>query len=109
MAKVTLEAPTYFNTTGLIGAELRDSKNKASKQDGLVLEWMKARAGEKFTRDDISDQVLPNSPITSAGRALNTLMRHNKILKLDEMRQGKYKKPQHLWMCPVSVGQQELF
>lgn len=95
--------PHFFNTTDLEGKELQESIGMAYRQDAKILQFFRANPTAKLTKYEVLDNLLKlnmigsQTPETSIGRALNTLMRNNQIEKLKEYRIGKYGKRNHLW------------
>lgn len=96
---MTSQAEFYFNTTSERGAVLADRKARAAAQDAAILAlyrrhgtlgpWqVHALTGEQW-------------PITSVRRAINTLTRQNKLVKLDAYRMGPEGAREHLWALPV--------
>jgi hypothetical protein len=90
-------AGAFYNTTEISGETLAERIAAAKTQDIAVLTWFRAHPNDGFTRDEIHRCVVPNAPITSAGRAMNTLMEAGMITKTSEFRDGEYGARQHIW------------
>jgi hypothetical protein len=88
---------TFYNTIGITGATLAERIAHAETQDLKVLLWFEAHPSDGFIRDEIHRLVLPTAQITSAGRALNTLMEAGRLVKTDEFREGEFGTRQHVW------------
>lgn len=71
----------FHNTIGLQGELLFEANEKAATQQERVLEFLKNHADQEFTGYQIQNLVLPNSPRTSAGRALTNLEKAGWITK----------------------------
>ena len=87
----------YYNTTGQRGDELHKRLTSAKSQDKRLLAFFEVNHQDCFTADEIHERVFPNSPRTSAGRSLNTLMQLGYVLKLAKQVTGQYGAPVHLW------------
>jgi predicted transcriptional regulator len=86
----------YYNTTRQFGDQLALFQRKAASQDDAILNYLK-RQSEGLTRDEIRQDCLPDAPISSIARSLNTLLNAGKVEKLNEQRPGAFGRPQYLW------------
>lgn len=97
----------YFNTTNLTGAELWESEYKALKQDEAILKVIRSSPSllntpERVLRhlrilEPMNEYKWHHTPLTSARRAFSNLQRKGLIEKTDEMVEGNYGKPVHVW------------
>lgn len=109
--------PSYHNTNDLRGDELAEAEAKCQSQEARVLEFMKGKPDEEFTRDEIfkfvyePDENLRHAPPSSAGRALTNLYKQNLITKNVDKRPGVLygNRPQHLYKLIKSGEQVPLF
>lgn len=94
-------AAPFFNTCELAGAPLAQAKRKAGEQCQRVLEVFRRIPGAKHTPSQVwkLGQADDSPPwlLTSVRRAMTTLTDAGALRKLDEMRDGPYGKPEHLW------------
>lgn len=100
---------TYFNTTGLIGEELRDAVESACTQNDTVLAIYRNSFGP-LSPSDVWAQCRHAGrdwPLTSVRRAISTLTGDGLLVKLDAQKPGVYAKPEHFWH--YSGFQQDLF
>ena len=99
----------FFNTIKLTGEDLTKAKLQAGKQEDKMLSFFTDYSKNSFTRHEVRDYMIlqkrinENTPESSIGRALNTLMREGKIVKLLAMRMGKYGKSNHLWTLKKDI------
>lgn len=102
-----MKTEAYHNTTNLTGAELWESEYKALKQDEAILKVIKSSPSllntpERVLRhlrilEPLTSFKWHNTPLTSARRAFSNLQRKGLIEKTDEMVEGNYGKPVHVW------------
>ena len=88
----------YHNTLAHEGDELRSYQNAAMTQDDRVLqEFILLRYECGRTPSEVNRYALPNAPLTSVRRSMNTLTRQGKLVKTDETRMGPYGRPETVW------------
>ena len=87
--------PTYFNTVGIKGAELKQAKADATKQDALVLASMTRlrRAGASDVWRDLSEAFL----LTSVRRSINGLKKRGIVVKTGDRQKGVTKASEIVW------------
>jgi len=100
----------YHNSLNHEGETLRSYEQKAMSQDEKILDFFK---NTPLTRCDwtpslINSYVLPNAPLTSVRRSMNTLTKQGKLIKTDEQRMGPYGRPETVWRLAGPV-QKDLF
>ena len=103
------ERPSYHNTLAHEGDQLRHYEQKAMTQDERILEafyLIPSDCGR--TPSDVGHYVLPNAPLTSVRRSMNTLTKQGKLIKTDEQRRGPYGRPETVWRLAAPV-QTDLF
>jgi len=94
---------TYHNTLAHDGDQLREYQAKALRQDDVILAWFEERYSYGFTPSAINLLVLPNAPLTSVRRSLNTLTNEGKLVKTDETRNSEWGRPEHVWRLAYPV------
>jgi len=87
----------YYNTTNEKDGILNASRVRAATQDVMIHTIFKNNAGRFLTAWDIYAMLSDSTPITSIRRAMNTLTKHNKIIKTDRMLMGAYGKKCFSW------------
>ena len=105
----------YHNSLNHEGEKLRSYEQKAMSQDERIL-FVVQFSSENwfgcfehgFTPSEINKIVLPEAPITSVRRSMNTLTRQGKLIKTDETRMGPYNRPETVWRLADPV-QTDLF
>lgn len=89
---------SYYNTTHLLGKELKDSIDKASNQEAKILIYFEHKK-EPLTPSDVW-KVLFNTdqtPLTSVRRAITDLTKEDKLIKTEEFKEGMFGKPEYYW------------
>ena len=96
--------PEFFNTTNESGKELKKAKEKAGKQNKLVLKVFDSEARFGFNTgctasDVLSAQIIreTGAPITSIRRAISTLTDEGKLKKTEEKRMGPHGRNEYVW------------
>lgn len=95
----------FFNTIKLYGKQLKEAQEKATNQDERIYLIFSQNRGKKMTPFEVLDiykKLYKEVPITSIRRSLTYLSTPDKegkshLVKTEEMRNGKYAKPNHLW------------
>jgi len=86
----------YYNTTNESGATLRHNVNKAETQNKAITRlFFKEPVLSPFEVYVMLNKE--NWPLTSIRRALNTLTKDRKLIKLPTKIIGKYGRPEHQW------------
>ena len=100
----------YHNTLAHEGETLRTYQQKAMSQDELILAFFMSQPfGTGFTPSEILDRVMPQTPITSVRRSMNTLTNRELLVKTSEQRIGWiYNRPETIWRLAGPV-QKDLF
>ena len=88
----------FYNTPSEVNPQLSLFKERAIKQEIIILNHFKKNPNQKYLREDI-EKVFSKYPSQSIVRALNTLMNEGKISKLNEFRIGKYGVKCHLYQA----------
>jgi len=104
----------YHNSLAHEGDKLRTYEQKAMSQDEIILLHF-ANEGDWFgidvygyTPSQVNHYCLPNAPLTSVRRSMNTLTKQGKLIKTDEQRMGPYGRPETVWRLAAPV-QTDLF
>jgi Fe2+ or Zn2+ uptake regulation protein len=95
----------YYNTNKLSGDDLKQANAQAKFQQDLILDIFKER-GEAMTPFEVQACLEAKNkayPITSIRRAISNLTDAGELVKLDLMRPGVYKKPNHCWQRPQAA------
>jgi hypothetical protein len=91
---------TFHNTISLSGEALKKAVMDAEKQeDAIYLIFL--HTGKKYTASMITaltEKAGRKWPLHSNRRALTNLKTSGKLLKLDEMKEGLYGKPESFYM-----------
>lgn len=87
----------YFNTTNLSGRELYKAFKDASKQDEIILTYMRYQTSLKSdyeTSCNVLSQIskFKNTPITSVRRSVNTLVNEGLLEYTGDYQMGGYGK-----------------
>jgi len=100
---------SYYNTTNIFdNQKLDEYEQKAVTQEEELLDFFQRHPDQKFSRDELHCFVLRDAPVSSITRALANLKKQNRVARLDEYRQGRYKRRQHLWQYNPKRGQLNL-
>ena len=88
-----------FNTTGLMGRELRCREMRNGSQNARILDFFRQHPGELFTPYDIYLRLFTSStPKVSIGRSITTLTRLGFLVKVEEIKKpGAYGEPNCTW------------
>ena len=89
------EPVSYFNTCGAKGAELKEYRAKADRQDDKVQDVLRTLG--KASPSQVWIALGRAYPITSIRRALTCLTMDDIAVKTDEKVIGEYGRPEHLW------------
>ena len=89
------DKPSYHNTTGSEGSDLRRYEAAARGQELAVATWMRRVA--TATPSEVRKAVLPRAPITSVRRAMTNLTTRGVLEKLSLQRCGPEGRPEHAW------------
>lgn len=87
----------YFNTTNLVGEELKLSTQKAETQTEKVLAYFEKYSTGRFSPSQVHLKVNVGSPITSTRRAISDLTKEGKLEKTKYKEEGIYGKPEYMW------------
>jgi hypothetical protein len=106
----------FYNSIGLKGKELVKSEKRVRSQSEKILDFLKKYPSNKFTSSEIRKRLIDSgelAPITqeSTVRArLTDLKKNGCVIKLQELQDGFYDMPNHLWQLnkpePLPVGTQ---
>lgn len=89
----------FYNTIGLAGEDLKKAVADATDQDKAVL-LIYENTNKPFSPSEILrliEKTGKKPPITSIRRSITNLTKQGKLVKMDEMREGIYGKPEHKW------------
>ena len=89
----------FYNTIGFTGKTLSRALINIDKQGERILIILKQsrKALTPFEVLETYCDYYPEIPITSIRRAMTDLTNDGKLVKLSEMKQGNYGKPNHKW------------
>lgn len=80
----------YYNTTNESPVKEREYTAKANTQDGIVLGIIKTFNKPFSSKDVYAEYPVPNTPLSSIRRSINTLMNFKKIAKTGARVTGPY-------------------
>ena len=98
---------TYYNTTNKRPDALDKARRRANGQRDRVLAFFEKMAGSMFAPHEVHRMIMPDAPITSVRRTMTDLTEEGKLVKTDEMVEGPYGDPVHLWRLNCGVRDQE--
>jgi len=86
----------YHNTTNLNEITVISETIKCQSQEQIILEIYKRSL--RLSASQVLD-MYPNqrTPLTSVRRAISNLMYDGKLIKTDDMKEGIYGKPEHIY------------
>lgn len=88
----------YYNTTDLVGDELRERIANAASQEKKVKAFFEGHPEKQFTPFEVRDAIFSGgTPITSVRRAITNLTDEEVLKKTDNQREGLFGEPNHLW------------
>jgi hypothetical protein len=93
----------FYNTNHLTGDDLRNAWTQTGTQADKILNFLKEHSEGKFTSCEIRKHLIDKGVLSSATQEntirarLTGLAKKDYIIKLPEMRNGFYGKPNHLW------------
>ena len=87
----------YKNTNHETGETLKQSKEKALRQEDYIYWYIALFPYKLFTPFDIQKLIMPDVPITSIRRAMTCLAAIGLLIKTDVMKLGLYGKMNHCW------------
>jgi hypothetical protein len=101
----------FYNPIGLKAEKLVKAKRKVKTQAEKILDFLEKYPFDKFTRCEIRKQLIecgelsPNTQESTVGARLTDLQANGSVVKLNEMRDGFYGMPNHLWQLvePMAV------
>ena len=89
------EPVSYFNTCGAKGAELKEYRAKADRQDDKVQDVLRTLG--KASPSQVWIALGRAYPITSIRRALTCLTNEGKAVKTGDKVSGEYGRPEGVW------------
>jgi hypothetical protein len=101
----------FYNTIHLVGMDLAKSKRQSTTQTTKILAFLQERFEEKFTSSEIRKHLIESGKIsertqeTTIRARLTDLSKRDFVMKLSEMRDGYYGKPNHLWTLKTEQEQ----
>jgi hypothetical protein len=91
----------FYNTTQVLGDELKHCRANVMRQDDIVLAYF--RQGGDHTPSEVwQSGILDNAPLTSVRRAITNLTDMGKLEKTTRQRRGIYGKPEFVWRLPAT-------
>ena len=104
-----MENMNFYNTVHLTGENLKDEHKQAGTQAGKILNFLQEHSEGKFTSSEIRKNLIQNGKISDKTQEctirarLTDLSKKDYIIKLSELRDGFYGKPNHVWQ--LKTGQ----
>jgi glycyl-tRNA synthetase beta subunit len=101
----------FFKTVRLTGKDLKKAERKTQTQSEKILDFLRERLNEKFTSSEIRKAlietgIMPESTQECTIRArLTGLYQEGFVEKLDELKDGFYGMPNHLWTLKQDIPQ----
>ena len=99
---------SYYNTIHETGREVKESHEKALKQDDIILKVFYLYPDQFYTPFDIQsiliDSYNKDYPITSIRRSINTLTNKDSLIKTSAKKQGLYGKNNYCWRYNKGEG-----
>lgn len=90
---------TFYNTTNLAGAQLKDAVARASNQDAaILLIYSTGKAYSPSLIYDCCQRAGHNWPITSIRRSITNLTKDKKLAMTGEKVIGMYGQPENKWI-----------
>jgi predicted HTH transcriptional regulator len=100
---------TYFNTTNETGDSLKQSVDKAKKQDEIIYDFFKQNRHNNYTPYEIFKKLFTSkTPITSIRRSITNLTASNKLKQLETQRKGGFGKLNYCWQFAPTQADIEL-
>jgi len=88
----------YYNTTNQSGTPLEESKNKASTQEGKILQLFIRNGKSKFSPSQVWAMGFNEyAPLTSIRRSLSDLTRKGLLEKTNHKVEGLYGRVEYTW------------
>lgn len=97
---------THYNTTGLVGNDLKKANINANSQSGKIMDYLKVNGFNSISPTEAHRLILPNNPITSVRRALTDLASMGLLEKSSQKRMGGYGQLEHIWRIPNRIPTQ---
>lgn len=90
---------TYFNSTGMVGEDLKQAIVQAEHQDAAVLAIFNAKARPLAPSDvwRLCEAAGMQWPLTSVRRSISCLTEAGALQRTDTLKPGIYGKPEHQW------------
>jgi len=88
---------SYYNTTRVTGAQLRQYIESAKGQEAETLKFFLRHSSELLTPEDVNRLVLPTAPRHSISRVMRNLTRAGFLEKTIHQTYGEYGRPIHYW------------
>lgn len=98
---------SFYNTTHEVNPDLARHRQAATKQDDLVLDFYRRRAGELFTPSEVWQRAgfaAQDVPLTSVRRAITNLTDEGRLVKTTVRRIGFYSHNEFCWVYPRDNG-----
>jgi len=100
----------FYNTIHLKGEELKQAFKDVNTQAEKIISFLKLFPNEKFTSCEIRKFLVDNGIMsertqeTTVKARLTDLLQSGHLIKHNEMREGFYGKPNHLWQLrPLEI------
>jgi len=87
----------YYNTNKETGDTLLKSRDKAERQENIILAYFKRSLVPLYAPHELEFLFDHKATITSPRRALNKLVKEGKLIKTNKMVMGTYGKMVHTW------------
>jgi hypothetical protein len=93
----------FYNTVSLTGEKLKKAERLVESQSSKILNFLKLHPDKKFTKCEVKKnlvmmgEIKENTHESTISARLTDLSKDGKVIKLPEMREGFYDKPNYLW------------
>lgn len=98
----------FYNTTNETNPELKAYREKAMKQDDVIMLFFETAFNPYYTPSEVWQGTLPNAPLTSIRRSITNLTDDGRLVKTQRKRKGLYGRPEYIWTLPEASKQMEL-
>jgi predicted transcriptional regulator len=82
------------------GSDLAKAERSARTQEQVIMDYFTANAGSHTPEQVHAKAGLLHCPITSIRRSITNLTNAGKLIKTEQMVNGNWGKPVHLWTLP---------
>ena len=95
----------FYNTIKLSGSDLQSARTNCKSQEDFIKWLFTNEPSLKITPSQLLNLFDNRVPITSVRRALTNLTNENFLEKTNNMMEGIYGKPEHIWQIKSNTNQ----